>query len=254
VGLFGLLQAVADGLKLVGKEILIPSKANTDIFIMAPIITFSASLINWTFLPIGSIANTIADKNLAILFVLAVSSIGVYGIILSGWSSNSRYAFLGAVRSTAQMVSYEVSMGLLIIPVVLCTGSFNFGYISSFQSRTSILSIVLLPVTIMFIISMLAETNRTPFDLPAAEAELVAGYNTEYSSLTFALFFLGEYGNMLILSIFVTILFLGGWNLNTSHNVSLIIFIVKVLFIMFLFIFIRSNLPRYRYDQLMSIG
>lgn len=214
VGIFGLLQAVADGLKLVGKEILIPSKANTDLFILAPILTFGTSLINWAFLPIGNVGNVIANQNLAILFVLAVSSVGVYGIILSGWASNSRYAFLGAIRSTSQMVSYEVSMGLLIMPVIICTGSFNFSDISYFQSQHSWLMFSLLPVAGLFLISILAETNRTPFDLPEAEAELVAGYNVEYSSLIFALFFLGEYGNMIILAIFTSLLFFGGWPLG----------------------------------------
>lgn len=164
------MQAIADGLKLVGKEILIPSKANTDLFILAPILTFGMSLINWAFLPIGNIGNVIANQNFAILFVLAVSSIGVYGVILSGWASNSRYAFLGAIRSTSQMVSYEVSMGLLIMPVIICTGSFNFSAISYFQSQHRWLMFALLPVAGLFLISILAETNRTPFDLPEAEA------------------------------------------------------------------------------------
>ena len=254
VGIYGLLQAVADGLKLVGKEIIVPSKANSDIFILAPIITFATSLINWSFLPIGSVANVIADQNLAVLYVLAVSSIGIYGIILSGWSSNSRYAFLGAIRSTSQMVSYEVSMGLLIMPVVLCAGSFNLSVISQFQSQSTWLTLALLPLAVAFLISMLAETNRTPFDLPEAEAELVAGYNVEYSSLTFALFFLGEYGNMIVLSIFVTILFFGGWSVFFGLTLSLFVFIAKIMAVAFFFIFVRANLPRYRYDQLMAIG
>lgn len=254
VGIYGLLQAIADGLKLVGKEVIIPSKANSDLFILAPVITFATSLINWAFLPLGSISNVIADQNLAILFVLAISSIGIYGIILSGWSSNSRYAFLGAIRSTSQMVSYEVSMGLLIMPVILCTGSFNLSTISQFQSQYSWLSLSLLPLAVAFLVSMLAETNRTPFDLPEAEAELVAGYNVEYSSLTFALFFLGEYGNMIVLSIFVTILFFGGWSLWIPLNLSLLAFIIKILVVAFFFIFVRANLPRYRYDQLMAVG
>ncbi len=254
VGIFGLLQAVADGLKLVGKEVIVPSKANADLFILAPVITFATSLIHWTFLPIGSISNVIADQNLAVLFVLAVSSIGIYGIILSGWASNSRFAFIGAIRSTSQMVSYEVSMGLLTMPVVLCTGSFNLSAISQFQAKNSWLTLSLLPLAIAFLISMLAETNRTPFDLPEAEAELVAGYNVEYSSLAFALFFLGEYGNMFVLSVFVTILFFGGWSLWLPLNFSLIIFIVKVLIVTFFFIFVRANLPRYRYDQLLAVG
>jgi NADH-quinone oxidoreductase subunit H len=254
VGIFGLLQAIADGLKLVGKEILIPSKANTDLFILAPVLTFGTSLINWAFLPIGNIGNVIANQNLAILFVLAISSVGVYGIILSGWSSNSRYAFLGAIRSTSQMVSYEVSMGLLIMPVIVCTGSFNFSAISYFQSQHSWLMFSLLPVTGLFLISILAETNRAPFDLPEAEAELVAGYNVEYSSLTFALFFLGEYSNMIILAIFTSLLFFGGWPLGLPECLSLIIFIGKIMLICFFFIFVRANLPRYRYDQLMAVG
>lgn len=254
VGIFGLLQAIADGLKLVGKEILIPSKANTDLFILAPILTFGTSLINWAFLPIGNIGNVIANQNLALLFVLAVSSIGVYGIILSGWASNSRYAFLGAIRSTSQMVSYEVSMGLLIMPVIICTGSFNFSDISFFQSQHSWLMFALLPVAGLFLVSILAETNRTPFDLPEAEAELVAGYNVEYSSLTFALFFLGEYGNMVILALFTSLLFFGGWPLGVHGWLALTIFIAKVMAICFFFIFVRANLPRYRYDQLMAVG
>ena len=254
VGIFGLLQAIADGLKLVGKEVLIPSKANADIFILAPVITFATSLVNWAFLPLGSLSNVIADQNLAVLFVLAVSSIGIYGIILSGWASNSRYAFLGAIRSTSQMVSYEVSMGLLIMPIVLCTGSFNFSVISQFQSQNSWLMLALFPLAIAFLISMLAETNRTPFDLPEAEAELVAGYNVEYSSLTFALFFLGEYGNMMVLSVFVTLLFFGGWSLSLPLNWALVLFIGKIMVVAFFFIFIRANLPRYRYDQLMAVG
>lgn len=254
VGIFGLLQAIADGLKLVGKEILIPSKANSDLFILAPVLTFGTSLINWAFLPIGNIGNVIANQNLSILFVLAVSSIGVYGIILSGWASNSRYAFLGAIRSTSQMVSYEVSMGLLLMPVIICTGSFNFSDISFFQSQHSWLMFALLPVAGLFLISILAETNRTPFDLPEAEAELVAGYNVEYSSLTFALFFLGEYGNMLILAIFTVLLFFGGWSLAVPGWIALLFFTIKIMVICFFFIFVRANLPRYRYDQLMAVG
>jgi NADH-quinone oxidoreductase subunit H len=254
VGIFGLLQAVADGLKLVGKEILIPAKANIDLFVFAPILTFATSLINWAFLPIGNFENVIADQNVAILYILAVSSIGVYGIILSGWSSNSRYAFLGAIRSTSQMVSYEVSMGLLLLPVIFCTGSFNLSIINSIQGGSGWLLFVLLPVACLFIISMLAETNRTPFDLPEAEAELVAGYNVEYSSLTFALFFLGEYGNMTILAVFTVILFFGGWPIGVSALWGLLVFIVKIMAICFFTIFVRANLPRYRYDQLMSVG
>ena len=254
VGYFGLLQAIADGLKLVGKEIIIPAKSNSDLFIFAPILTFTMSLISWIFLPIGNSENLIANQNLSILFILAISSTGVYGIILSGWSSNSRYAFIGAIRSTSQMISYEISLSLLIIPIIICTGSFNFGIISQFQSKYIWLVWALLPLACLFFISILAETNRTPFDLPEAEAELVAGYNVEYSALTFALFFLGEYGNMFSLSIITIILFFGGWSLYLINLLSLLIFIIKILFIAFFFIFIRASLPRYRYDQLLSIG
>jgi len=210
VGIFGLLQAIADGLKLVGKEIVIPSKANLDLFILAPILTFATSLINWVFLPLASLPNVISNEDLAMLFVFAVSSVGVYGIILSGWASNSRYAFLGAIRSTSQMVSYEVSLGLLVMPLVACAGTFNLGGLVHYQSQNVWLMFPLLPISILFIVSMLAETNRTPFDLPEAEAELVAGYNVEYSSLAFALFFLGEYGNMAMLAVFTTLIFFGG--------------------------------------------
>lgn len=254
VGIFGLLQALADGLKLVGKEIVIPSKANLDLFIFAPVLTFAASLINWGFLPLSSLPNVLANEELAILFLFAVSSVGVYGVILSGWASNSRYAFLGAIRSTSQMVSYEVSMGLLIMPVVLITGTFNLGSLVHYQSVNIWLGVVLFPIACLFFLSILAETNRTPFDLPEAEAELVAGYNVEYSSLAFALFFLGEYGNMTVLSVFTTIVFLGGWSLNFWYSIGSLIFLLKVMFISFLFIFVRANLPRYRYDQLMTIG
>ena len=254
VGIFGLLQAIADGLKLVGKELTIPSKANLDLFILAPIITFAASLINWGFLPLSSLQNVISNQNLGILFIFAISSIGIYGIILSGWASNSRYAFLGAIRSTAQMVSYEVSMGLLIMPIILCTGSFNLGSLVHFQSLNVWFALALFPLLGLFLVSILAETNRTPFDLPEAEAELVAGYNVEYSSLAFALFFLGEYSNMTILSIFTTLVFLGGWSLNIPYVLSSLFFLIKIMVICFFFIFIRAALPRYRYDQLMTIG
>lgn len=254
VGIFGLLQAIADGLKLVGKEVLIPFKASLSLFLIAPIITFSTSLINWAFLPIGNIANIISGDNLSMLLVLAVSSVGIYGIILSGWSSNSRYAFIGAIRSTSQMVSYEVSLGLILMPVVLCAGGFNLGQISQFQATNSVFLFSLLPLFGLFVISMLAETNRTPFDLPEAEAELVAGYNVEYAALVFALFFLGEYGNMLILSVFTVLIFLGGWSACFSTGLSLFVFALKFSAIAFFFILVRANLPRYRYDQLMAVG
>lgn len=190
VGFFGLLQPIADGVKLLGKEIILPSKANKDLFILAPFLTFSISLINWGFMPLGYLPNVISDTNFSIFLFFASSSIGIYGIILSGWASNSRYAFLGAIRSTAQMVSYEVSMGILILPIAMCTGSLDLSIIIQRQVSMGIwLALPLFPLFIMFLITCLAETNRTPFDLPEAEAELVAGFNVEYSSLMFAFFF-----------------------------------------------------------------
>ncbi len=254
VGFWGLLQAIADGLKLAVKEIIIPSKANRDLFIIAPTILLALSFLHWAIIPLGYY-DVVVDSSASILFVLAISSLGVYGIILGGWSSNSKYAFLGALRSAAQMISYEISLSLIILPSILIVNSFDLTEIVMFQQNAGWLGLALLPLFSAFFISILAETNRTPFYLPEAEAEIVAGYNVEYSSITFALFFLGEYGNMFILALIVTIFYLGGWvgPLLTLAPVGFW-YIAKVLVFCFSYIFVRANLPRYRYDQLMSIG
>ena len=252
IGFVGLLQPLADGLKLFVKETILPSNSNIYVFLLAPLITFILSLIGWSVIPLSKNV-VISDINLGILYLFAVSSLSVYGIITAGWSSNSKYPFLGALRSAAQMISYEVSIGFIIVNVCVCAGSFNLSDII-FAQRKIWFVVPLFPMFILFYISMLAETNRHPFDLPEAEAELVSGYNVEYSAMTFALFFLGEYANMLLMSAFSSILFLGGWlplfNLfNGSFWFSLKI-IIGVLF----FILTRAALPRYRYDQLMHIG
>ena len=257
IGFLGLLQPLADGLKLFVKETIFPSNSNIYIFILAPLLTFILSLIGWSVIPISKTI-VISDLNLGILYLFAVSSLSVYGIIMAGWSSNSKYPFLGSLRSAAQMISYEVSIGFIIVNVCICTGSFNLSSIVFTQSNSWFI-IPLFPMFILFYISMLAETNRHPFDLPEAEAELVSGYNVEYSAMTFALFFLGEYANMLLMSTFSSILFLGGWLpiidiaplnfLPGSFWLSLKI-IIGVIF----FILTRAALPRYRYDQLMYIG
>ena len=257
VGLFGLLQPLADGLKLFVKETVFPSSANLLVFIIAPIVTFLLALISWCVLPINEGA-VYSDLNVGVLYVLAISSLGVYGIIMAGWASNSKYAFLGALRSAAQMVSYEVSLGLILINVLICAGSLNFSEIVLAQQKSWYI-IPLFPAFIMFYISILAETNRAPFDLPEAEAELVAGYNVEYSAMGFALFFLGEYANMILMCSLATILFLGGWfpifNLLPFYWIpSTIWFGLKTTFLLFSFIWVRSSLPRYRYDQLMRLG
>ena len=256
IGFLGLLQPLADGLKLFVKETIIPSNSNVFIFFFAPILTFILSLIGWSVIPLSS-QIVISDLNLGILYLLSVSSLSVYGIVMAGWSSNSKYPFLGALRSAAQMISYEVSIGFIIVNICICAGSFNLSDIV--QSQANIWYVIpLLPMFILFYISMLAETNRHPFDLPEAEAELVSGYNVEYSAMTFALFFLGEYANMLLMSAFSSILFLGGWlplpiisyiPLPGSFWLSL-----KIVFGVIFFILTRAALPRYRYDQLMSIG
>nr|YP_004062172.1 NADH dehydrogenase subunit 1 [Gracilariophila oryzoides]ADR03188.1 NADH dehydrogenase subunit 1 [Gracilariophila oryzoides]APC24930.1 NADH dehydrogenase subunit 1 [Gracilariophila oryzoides] len=257
VGIFGLLQPLADALKLFVKETILPSSANLSMFILAPILTFILALIAWCVLPMGE-GMVYSDINIGVLYLLAISSLGVYGIIISGWASNSKYAFLGALRSAAQMVSYEVSIGLILINVLLCAGSLNFTGIVLAQQKIWY-AIPLFPVLVMFYISILAETNRAPFDLPEAEAELVAGYNVEYSAMGFALFFLGEYANMILMCALTTILFLGGWLPISSLVIfywipSTIWFGVKTTILLFGFIWIRSAFPRYRYDQLMRLG
>lgn len=257
VGWFGLLQPIADAVKLLHKEIIFPTASNKAVFIAAPVVTFTLSLMAWAVIPVGS-EFVLADINVGILYLFAISSMGVYGVIMAGWASNSKYAFLGALRSAAQMVSYEVSMGLIIVCVLLCTGSLNLREIVLAQ-KNMWFAIPLFPMFIMFFISVLAETNRTPFDLPEAEAELVAGYHVEYSSMPFALFFLGEYANMILMSGMTSILFLGGW-LPPMDIAPLnwipgpIWFALKIAFFMFMFIWVRATLPRYRYDQLMRLG
>ena len=255
VGVFGLLQPLSDGLKLMVKETIIPSNANKFIFVISPIITFVISLIGWSVIPYDKYS-VLADINLGILFLLAISSLGVYGIIMSGWSSNSKYAFLGGLRSTAQMVSYEVSLGFIITIIITCCGSFNLSLI--IESQKNIWFVIpFLPLFLMFFTSALAETNRHPFDLPEAEAELVSGYNVEYSAMGFALFSLGEYSNMLLMSALNSILFFGGW----LAPLDILMFIpgsfwfsIKICFFVLLFIVMRAALPRYRYDQLMGLG
>ncbi len=261
VGPFGLLQPFADGLKLFFKETIVPTKANKVMFLLAPMITFALALLGWAVMPISA-DFVIANLNVGVLYIFAVSSLGVYGIIISGWASNSKYAFLGAIRSSAQMVSYEVSIGLVIITVLLCAGSLNLGTIVRAQAGGIghwYVASGLFPMFIVFFISALAETNRIPFDLPEAEGELVAGYNVEYSSMSFALFFLGEYANMLLICGTAVVLFLGGWyppvNCDLLNAVpGGIWFIVKIFILIFVFLWIRGTVPRYRYDQLMRLG
>jgi NADH-quinone oxidoreductase subunit H len=261
VGPFGLLQPMADGLKLLLKETIIPSGANRIMFVAAPMVTFVLSLIAWAVIPFDS-GLVLADINVGILYLFAISSLGVYGIIMAGWSSNSKYAFLGALRSAAQMVSYEVSMGFVIITVLLYVGSLNLSAIVEAQSGgfwNWHFFGLLFPMFVVFFISTLAETNRAPFDLPEAEAELVSGYNVEYSSMTFAMFFLGEYANMILMCGMTSLLFLGGW-MSPFDFVPFtwvpgpIWFAVKIALCLFVFLWIRATFPRYRYDQLMRLG
>merc|ERR1712086_127133 len=257
IGYLGLLQPLADGLKLFAKETILPTAANIGIFILAPLLTFILSLMGWAVIPFGE-GFVLSNINVGVLYLFAVSALSVYGIILSGWSSNSKYAFLGSLRSAAQMISYEVSIGFIVISVVLCSGSFNLSEIVFAQKKIWFV-IPLLPMFLMFFVSALAETNRHPFDLPEAEAELVSGYNVEYSAMGFALFFLGEYANMLLMSSLTSIFFLGGW--LPLFNVLPFTLLpgslwlgLKICIFVTMFCWIRAALPRYRYDQLMSLG
>ena len=257
VGPFGLLQSLADALKYIFKEIIIPASSNKVIFILAPIITMTLALIAWAVIPFG-VEQVLADINVGILYIFAVSSLGVYGIIMGGWASNSKYPFLGAIRSAAQMVSYEVSIGIIIINVLLCVGSLNLNDIVVAQKEMWFV-IPLFPMFVIFFISALAETNRPPFDLPEAEAELVAGYQTEYSGMMYAMFWLGEYANILLMCALGSILFLGGWlspidlyPFNLIPGALWLIF--KILFLFILFALVKAIVTRYRYDQLMRLG
>ena len=254
VGPFGLLQPMADGLKLFLKETIIPSGANRVVFMIAPMVTFILALVAWAVIPFDE-GMVLADINVGVLYLFAISSLGVYGILMAGWASNSRYAFLGAIRSAAQMVSYEVSMGLIIITVLLCVGSLNLSDIVMAQKGMWFV-FPLFPMAVIFFISTLAETNRHPFDMPEAEAELVAGYNVEYSAMGFALFFLGEYANMILMSAMTSILFLGGWlaPFGLTFIPGPIWLAVKIAFCLFIFLWVRATFPRYRYDQLMRLG
>ena len=257
VGPFGLLQTVADALKYILKEVIIPASANKPVFILAPIITMTLALIAWAVIPMSE-TMVLADINVGLLYLFAVSSLGVYGIIMGGWASNSKYPFLGAIRSAAQMVSYEVSIGIIIINVLLCVGSLNLKDIVLAQQDLWFV-VPLFPMFVIFFISALAETNRPPFDLPEAEAELVSGYQTEYSGMMYAMFWLGEYANILLMCAMGSILFLGGWlpiidifplNLIPSP----LWMVLKILFLFFLFALVKAIVPRYRYDQLMRLG
>jgi len=257
VGPFGLLQPLADGLKLMLKEVILPQNANKILFVIAPIITFTLALIGWAVIPFSE-NFVVANINIGVIYLLATSSLGVYGIIISGWASNSKYAFLGAIRSSAQMISYEVSIGLIIISVALCAGSLNLSEIVLAQKNQWYI-LPMLPMFLLFFISALAETNRHPFDLPEAESELVAGYNVEYSSMPFSMFFLGEYANMILISAFASILFLGGWlppfDCDFCNMIpSFLWLFLKIAILLFCFIWVRATLPRYRYDQLMRLG
>ena len=257
VGPFGLLQSLADALKYIFKEIIIPSSSNKVIFILAPIVTMTLALISWAVIPFSA-TQVLADINVGILYLFAVSSLGVYGIIMGGWASNSKYPFLGAIRSAAQMVSYEVSIGVIIINVLLCVGSLNLNDIVIAQQNMWFI-IPLFPMFVIFFISALAETNRPPFDLPEAEAELVAGYQTEYSGMMYAMFWLGEYANILLMCAMGAILFLGGWMSPIELYPFTLVpgaiwLILKILFLFILFALVKAIVPRYRYDQLMRLG
>ena len=257
VGAFGLLQPFADGIKLLFKETVIPSGANRVVFVAAPMITFTLSLVAWAVIPFGK-GIVLANINVGILYLFAISSLGVYGVVMAGWASNSKYPFLGAMRSAAQMVSYEVSIGFVMITVLLCVGSLNLSDIVLAQ-RHVWFAVPLLPMFVVFFVSALAETNRAPFDLVESESELVAGYFSEYSSMTFALFFLGEYANMILMSATTSILFLGGWlppiDIAPFNWIpGPVWFAAKIALVLFFFLWVRATFPRYRYDQLMRLG
>lgn len=257
VGPFGLLQPIADGLKLLSKETIIPSQANKPVFLIAPMLTFALALIAWAVIPIDA-KIVLADINVGVLYLFAISSMGVYGIIMAGWASNSKYAFLGGMRSASQMVSYEVSMGLIIVTVLLCTGSLNLTEIVM-ADRPAWMQVMLFPMLIVFLVSILAECNRAPFDLPEGESEITGGFMVEYSSMSYALFFLGEYANMILMSGMTTVLFLGGWLPPFGIEALAIIpgfiwFILKTFAVMFFYVWARATFPRYRYDQLMRLG
>lgn len=257
VGPFGLLQPIADGLKLFSKETVIPSQANRVVFLLAPVILFALSLMAWAVIPFDR-DWVLANINVGILYLFAVSSMGVYGVIMAGWASNSRYAFLGGLRSASQMVSYEVSMGLIIVCVLLCTGSLNLQEIV-LAERPIWMQALLFPMLIVFLISILAETNRAPFDLPEGESEITGGFMVEYSAMAFALFFLGEYANMILMSAMTTVLFLGGWLPPFGMDFlafvpGIVWFALKTAAVLFFFIWARATLPRFRYDQLMRLG
>ncbi|MBU0860055.1 MAG: NADH-quinone oxidoreductase subunit NuoH [Alphaproteobacteria bacterium] len=257
VGPFGLLQPIADGVKLLSKETIIPSQANRPVFLLAPMLLFTLALIAWAVIPVGA-QMVIADINVGILYLFAISSMGVYGVIMAGWASNSKYAFLGAMRSASQMVSYEVSMGLVIVTVLLCAGTLNLSEIV-LADRPFWMQLLLFPMLIVFLISILAETNRAPFDLPEGESELSGGFMVEYSAMAFALFFLGEYANMILMSAMTAVLFLGGWLPPFGIEALAVIpgtiwFVLKVCAVLFFFIWARATFPRYRYDQLMRLG
>lgn len=257
IGFYGLLQPIADGLKLLLKESILPKRANFLIFILSPVFTFGLAMAGWIVIPTGE-AETICDFHLGILYTFALSSLGVHTVIMAGWSSNSKYAFLGGLRSAAQMISYEVSMGVTLLSVLLLSGSLNYSTIVESQSNFW-LSIPLFPIFLIFFITALAETNRHPFDLPEAEAELVSGYNVEYSAMGFALFFLAEYSNIILMSAVTALLFLGGWNapLNIYPLTEIpdcFYFAIKTMIFVTFFILVRGTLPRYRYDQLMRLG
>lgn len=252
VGVGGILQPLADGVKLLLKETVLPALSNKFLFLFAPLLSFFLALLGWVVVPFGE-GVVLADLDLGLLFLFAISSLGVYGVVLAGWSSNSRYGFLGGLRSAAQMVSYEVSIGLILISLLLSVGSLNFTRLVMFQHHVWFI-LPFFPLFLLFFVSALAETNRPPFDLPEAEAELVSGYNVEYSAAGFALFFIGEYANIILMSWLTSLLFLGGWHFPLLPLPPIFPMVMKVLLVLFLFIWVRVAFPRYRYDQLMRLG